>query len=129
MTTIEERMKILKMIEAGKITAEEGAKLLAALTEGRKAPGGSAASADANGSDARWFRVRVSDLATGRPRVNVNLPMGLVNAGLKLGARFAPDLELEQMEAIAQALKSGVAGKIIDVADEESGEHVEIYVE
>ena len=31
MTSVEERMKILKMIEEGKISAEEGTKLLAAL--------------------------------------------------------------------------------------------------
>ncbi|MFU8773886.1 MAG: SHOCT-like domain-containing protein, partial [Anaerolineales bacterium] len=34
MPTTEERMKILKMIREGKITAEEGAKLLTALGEG-----------------------------------------------------------------------------------------------
>ena len=39
MTSIEERMKILKMIEEGKISAEEGAKLLAALREARRGPG------------------------------------------------------------------------------------------
>ena len=40
MTSVEERMKILKMIEEGKISAEEGAKLLAALRDGgRRGPG------------------------------------------------------------------------------------------
>ena len=33
MANAEERMKILKMIEEGKISAEDGAKLLAALSE------------------------------------------------------------------------------------------------
>jgi len=37
MATTEERMKILKMVEEGKVSAEDGAKLLAALNEGRKA--------------------------------------------------------------------------------------------
>ena len=36
MATSEERLKILKMIEEGKINAEDGAKLLAALTDSRK---------------------------------------------------------------------------------------------
>ena len=35
MATTEERMKILKMIDEGKISAEEGAKLLSALSESR----------------------------------------------------------------------------------------------
>ena len=55
--------------------------------------------------------------------------MGLVDVGLKIGARFAPEIDAEQMDAINQALKSGLSGKIIDVTDEEDGEHVEIFVE
>ena len=128
MATVEERMKILKMIEEGKINAEEGAKLLAALADSRKTPPPSAGTA-LTGGEARWFRVRVTDLTTGKPKVNVNIPMGLVNVGIKMGARFAPGLEAEQMEAIAEALKSGAVGKIVDVTDEEDGEHVEIFVE
>jgi hypothetical protein len=127
MATVEERMKILKMIEEGKINAEEGAKLLAALAESRRTP--PPAGTALTGGEARWFRVRVTELATGKPKVNVNIPMGLVNVGIKMGARFAPGLEADQMEAIAEALKSGAIGKIVDVTDEEDGEHVEIFVE
>ena len=129
MATTEERMKILKMIEEDKITAEEGAKLLAALAESRKTPPPSSPALTGPGGEARWFRVRVTDLATGKTKVNVNIPMGLVNVGIKMGARFAPGLETEQMETIAEALKSGALGKIVDVTDEEDGEHVEIFVE
>ena len=39
MATSEERIKILRMVEEGKITAEEGAKLLSALSESRKPAG------------------------------------------------------------------------------------------
>ncbi len=127
MATVEERMKILKMIEEGKISAEEGAKLLSALTESRKSASG--AQAGTGTGDARWLRIRVTDTSTGKAKVNVNIPIGLVNFGLKLGARFSPDVDEEQMEALAEALKSGLSGKIIDVTDEDDGEHVEIFVE
>ena len=126
MATTEERMKILKMVEEGKISAEEGAKLLAALTQSRQPP---PPSVPVLGSEARWFRVRVTDLATGKTKVNVNIPMGLVNVGIKMGARFAPGLEGEHMEAIAEALRSGMVGKIVEATDEEDGERVEIFVE
>jgi hypothetical protein len=126
MATVEERMKVLKLIEEGKISAEEGAKLLAALAESRKTP---SITLGALAGEARWFRVRVTDLKTGKAKVNVNIPMSLVNVGMKMGARFAPNLEAEQMEALAEALKAGQTGKIIDVTDEEDGEHVEIFVE
>ena len=127
MATVEERMKILKMIEEGKISAEEGAKLLSALTESRKSASG--AQSGAGPGDARWLRIRVTDTSTGKAKVNVNLPIGLINVGLKLGARFSPEVDEEQMEALAEALKSGLSGKIIDVTDEDDGEHVEIFVE
>ena len=125
MTTSEERMQILKMIAEGKISAEEGAKLLAALNTGvrREGEGG------ARGGEPRWFRVRVTDLATGRPKVNVNIPMGLVNVGMKMGARFAPDIEGVDMNQLLEAIKSGQHGKIVDVTDEEDGERVEIFVD
>ncbi len=126
MATVEERMKILKMVEDGKITAEDGAKLLAALSDSRKTP---PASTIQPGGEARWFRVRVTDLATGKTKVNVNIPMGLVNVGIKMGARFAPGLDSQQMEVIAEALKSGAVGKIVEATDEEDGERVEIFVE
>ncbi|MBN1304525.1 MAG: hypothetical protein JXA13_08825 [Anaerolineales bacterium] len=125
MTTAEERMRILKMIEEGKISAEEGAKLLAALSEGR-----SSASAFPQGPGApRWLRIRVTDLSTGRSKASVQIPLTLVDAGMKIGAHFAPEVEGVDMANVMDALRTGMTGKIIDVVDDEDGEHVEIYVE
>jgi len=124
MTTVEERMQILKMIEEGKISAEEGAKLLQALS----AKSDKRKTAPIDG-EPRWLRVRVTDLDTGRNKVNVNIPMGLVNVGLKMGARFAPNVEGLNYEEIKEAIKSGAQGKIIDVVDEDDGERVEIFIE
>ncbi len=126
MASSEERMKILKMIEEGKLSAEEGTKLLAALSEkriptpprGPGMPGG-----------ARWLRIRVTDVRTGRSKASVQIPLELVDAGMKIGAHFAPEVEGVDMSNVMEALRSGVTGKIIDVTDEEDGEHVEIYVE
>jgi len=127
MATTEERMKILKMIQEGKITAEEGARLLAALRESRKIskPGPSSL----GGSNKGWLRVRVTDMATGRAKVNVNLPLGLMDAGLRIGAQYAPELHGLNLDQIIAEVKSGTSGKIIDVIDEEDGEHVEIFIE
>jgi hypothetical protein len=130
MATVEERMKILKMVEDGKVSAEDGAKLLAALDESRRGarptPPPPPPGTTANG---RWLHIRVTDIKNGRPKVNVNIPMGLVNVGLKMGAKFAPEVEGLDVQQIADAVNSGMTGKIIDVTDEEDGEHVEIYVE
>src|SRR3990172_10408870 len=104
MATVEERMKILKMIEEGKISAEDGAKLLAALAESRRTPSPTPGMT-LSGGEARWFRVRVTDLASGKPKVNVNIPMGLVNVGLKMGARFVPDVEGVDFTQVMEAIK------------------------
>jgi hypothetical protein len=124
MSLKEERMQILKMIESGTITADEGAKLLAALEEGAA----KGERSDSSGP-ARWMRIRVTDLKTGRAKVNVNLPMGLVNFGMKMGARFAPEMESMDLDEVMQAVKDGAQGKIVEVEDDEDGEKVEIYVE
>ena len=124
MATAEERLKILKMIDEGKISAEEGAKLLAALTESRK-PKNKPALRGAAGN-ARWLRVRVTDNFTGKTKATVNLPLRLVDAGLNIASQYAPDVAFDEL---IEAINSGVEGKIIDVMDEEDGEHVEIYIE
>jgi hypothetical protein len=114
------------MVAEGTITAEEGAKLLAALEPERKRE----TRADISGpSSPRWFRVRVTDLETGKNKVNVNLPMSLVEVGTRMGARFAPELEDMDFRDIIEQIKSGAQGKIVEVEDIEDGERVEIYVE
>jgi hypothetical protein len=55
--------------------------------------------------------------------------MGLVNVGLKMGARFAPELEGAQLDTVMEAIRSGQQGKIMDITDDEDGERVEIFVE
>ncbi len=121
MASNDERLQILKMIEGGQITAEEGAKLLGALEEPSKGEG-------RREGRPRWFRVRVTDLKTGKRKVNINLPIKLIDIGTKLGAKFAAPADLD-IEGIMQAIKEGAEGKIVDVEDEEDGERVEVYVE
>jgi hypothetical protein len=124
MATMEERMKILKMIEEGKLSPEDGAQLLSAL--GRKSalgiPGVSS-------GGAKWLRVRVTDLHTGRSKATVQIPLALMDAGMKIGAHFAPEIDGVNMDQLMAALRSGMTGKIIDATDDEDGEHVEIFVE
>ena len=126
-TTTEERMQILSMVAEGKITAEEGAKLLAALEPEKKAK--SVGRAAEGPSEPRWFRVRVTDLHTGKAKVSVNLPFGLLDVGMRMGARFAPELESIDLAQIIEQVKAGGQGKMVEVEDEEDGERVEIYIE
>jgi len=122
----EERAQILKMVSQGKVSAKEGSRLLAAIKppERQRSP--------ARTHDAfrgRWLRVRVLNMATGKTKVNVNLPMGLVNMGLRFGAQFTPGLADFDMDELVAAIEEGAQGKILEVENAEDGERVEIFIE
>ncbi len=125
MVSTEERMQILKMIEEGQVSPEEGAKLLRALSSGKKA----APRAVVTGPVARWFRIRVTDTITGRNKINVTIPLGLVNVGLRMGARFIPDTADVDVEELIEQIRSGAQGKIFESESSDEEEHVEIFIE
>lgn len=130
MATTEERLRILRMIDEGKLTAETGAKLLAALTTSREHERKTPTPPPTQSiGKARWLRVRVSNTRTGRQQVNVSLPIGLVDIGLQIGARFSPQLQDVRVNQLLQSIKEGATGKIIDVTEANDGNHVEVFVE
>ncbi len=128
MVTSEERMRILNLLQEGKITAEEASRLLSALTQTSKT-GSTNARPTASGRIPRQLRVRVTDMKTDRTKVNVTIPMGLVNMGLKMGARFVPNDVDVDIEEIKEAIATGQMGKLVDAEDHEGGERVEVWVE
>ena len=78
----------------------------------------------------RWFRVRVTDLRTGKSKTNVKIPASLADFGMKMAAKIAPkEVEGLDLNQLLAAVKSGTEGKLVDVEDEEKGEHVEVFVE
>ena len=119
----EEKLQILKMIQEGKITSENGVELLNALdtkdNEGLKKP-------------SKWLKVRVFE-GSDKAKVNVNIPLSLVDVGLKMATKFSPELKDSKLEEIdfkeiAELIKNGAEGKIVDI-ETENGEKVEIIVE
>jgi len=129
----EERKKILKMIAEGKITPEEGDRLLGALreTDGRS----------------RFMKVRVTDIVRNRTKARIDIPIGVIKAALKLGTLFkgvipegqkinvqGKEISLdgitpEMIESIITELGEGGKFTLADVHDDEKGEHVEVYIE
>ena len=129
----DEKLRILRMVEEGKISASEGISLLEALDRGRKParnPNRPALNAGSASGSPRWLRVRVTDLNSGRSKATVNIPFGLMDWGLRIGAQFAPEMGSYDLQELSRVLsEEGVEGKIVDVIDDEDGEHVEIYVD
>ena len=126
---IVDHQKLIKMVQEGKITPEEASKLLSALDGGSRPPGGPPPSDGKN----RWFRVRVTDMKTGKKRVNVNIPMGVVELGARMGMRFGerrmPDMGDFDLNEVLSAVRSGAEGKLVEADDEESGDHIEVFVD
>lgn len=133
MTAMEERLKVLKMVQDGKITPDDAAQILDALDVTSPATEKQVANSQAavnSSSSARWFRIKITDTDTGRPRVNVRMPITVVKAGLKMGMRFSsPDINGLNADQLSQFIDSGAIGQIVDVMDDEDGEHVEIFIE
>lgn len=117
----EERRKILNMVQEGKITADEAARLLDALRDQME-------SAQQRKRKPRWVRIRVTDVEAKRVRVNLTLPVGLVRAGLRAGGSIAGMEGLNTGE-LEEMLNRGEVGHILDMQDTVGGERVEIFIE
>lgn len=100
----EERRSILEMLAAGKITADEAERLLAAVEPRAAASGGGAgASSGATKLRPKYLRVVVeadetmTGLKGGPTVVNVRVPMQLLRAGVRL-AGLIPVQAHEQLD-------------------------------
>ena len=132
MASTEERMRILMMIQEGKISAAEGARLIEALEEISEPSAASSPPSPtsmSSGKKPRYLRVLITDTDSGKARVNVSLPVSLINSGMRMGARFAPEIEGLNMEDLNAWMNSGEIGQIVDIFDEEDGEHIEVFLE
>ncbi len=129
----EERKRILRMVAEGKLTPEEADELLAALESQERGEEREVSYSyefkAGTSRRPRWLRVQVTDTRTGKTRVNVNVPFKLVELGSKLGGRWVGDIGGVSIDEILAAVAEGENGKIVEVEDEESGEHVVVYVE
>jgi hypothetical protein len=140
-----ERRKVLEMLGAGKITADEAEQLLNRLSsaaEPENAATGEPASA-ADGAEAggkpkplRFLRVVVN--SPGRDGVNIRLPLGLVRTGLKLSTLLPGKvshrlsergIDLSHLGKLGdEALIAELAELQVDIADAD-GEKVRIFCE
>ncbi len=132
----EERLQILKMLEEGKISAEEASKLLEALKTSEATSDNGASQVQqawqTSPAKARWMRIEVKE--RNGDRVHIKLPLVVVKAALRMGGHFSmggfdsDELGPDVMAELEQALMEGESGMLIDVV-EEDGDHVQIFLE
>lgn len=134
------RKEILEQLAQGEIDANQAAELLNAASDAEQAdpppaaeapaPARNAGSAAPANTGKRWLRIHVSDLETGRNRVRVNVPLGLVQFGLKVGARFTDEVDSDLMHNVMDALRdTDITGTLVEVEDVDDNERVHIFVE
>ncbi len=138
------RMEILELLSNGKITAVEAASLLSDISTPEEAAPppppekspepasfkeAEPASEGENGPEPSWFRVRVSNLETGKNRVTVNIPVRMMKFGLKIGSRFSPEINNLDWNELTGMMRDMKTGMLVDVQDEESNEHVQVYLD
>lgn len=125
----EERMRILKMLEEGKISADDAAKLLAAVESGPKSKG---AAGGAPGSARKVLHVEIQGDGEEKPRVNVNVPLELIRVAMSLipkDARAKMEAKGIDLDNITQMIEDGVEGKIVEVEHEKKNGKERIVVE
>ena len=122
----DEKMMILKMLQEGKISAKEAAKLLESLDSGKKTASKKNERSTPKG---KFVRVVVTDSTTGKSTVNIRVPINLLRIANKFGGNFNLDIDGVTIDEIQDSVMDGQFGKIIDVFDDEDGEHVEVFIE
>jgi hypothetical protein len=111
-------MRILRLVQEGKVTPEEGAKLLESLGSGaeERTPGGN-----------KWVRIQIADHRG--DQVNLRLPIHL----LRLVSRFVPEGAINiggrplPYDELVRMVEAG-EGEIVHIADHR-GDQVVIRVE
>lgn len=136
------RKEVLQMLAEGTIDVNRAAELLSTASEEpaerrSEPPAPPAPDAPAQPEapvkpkrGGRWLRIHVSDLSTGRSRVRINVPLGLMRFGLRIGAHFTDELDDELARDVIAALEEGaIDGTLVEVENEEDNERVHIFVD
>jgi hypothetical protein len=121
MTT--DRADILNRLATGQISADEAAQLLRP-----SGPPSGTGKGTAN-LNRHWLHIRVTDLETGKQKVNVNLPLSWVEAGMRIGAQYRPEIADFDFDDLVAQIHAGAEGKLVEVEDLEDNERVEIFVD
>jgi len=137
--TSEERMQILKMIETGAISAEEGMKLLETL---EKSDGpGQGQPADRLPAQfkvitkkGKSLHVHVYEGDAVEPKVDVSVPLGLANAIKNLipqSAKAAMEVDGQpiDLDNIFDKIREGTNGTLLEVNDSVKKERVRIFID
>ena len=121
---MEDKKRILKMIEEGKITAEEAIKLLDVLDSNEKCDGIVKSEVvedddffdlknDGKGGKILFVRVKSDDGS----KVKINIPLEFIKIMGGIGSMYSKELEKYNIdiEKLMNAIDNGFVGRLVDV--------------
>jgi MFS family permease len=120
---VDRRLDIMEKLEQGSISAQAASQMLEKVDEGvwsRLSPAPPT-------SERRHMHIQISDLSSGLMKVDLRLPLGLVNTVLYAGGHLSSELDRydgDLTELIAQSAVQGTSHQ-----GEADGDHVELTVE
>ncbi len=119
------RMQVLDMIAEGKITAEEGARLLEALQGVSEKP--VKASPSPRIFSGQMVVIRVIDRVTGAITVNLRLPYSLISTARRLGAKVNTNDQRIDLEEVLDTIQANPGESTYRIDGE--NEIIEIMIE
>jgi hypothetical protein len=137
---MDERMRILELIESGEISAEEGARRLEAPAQAAGGPGASAAAPAVPVPQpalvrwlwrAHWLSVRVRQSDGPNIFVALPLPLGPIAWILRIARPFVPQLDETGADELLLAMRDEMRdGRplLVEVDEGEGGEQVQVYI-
>ena len=129
---MDEQLRILKMIEEGTITAEQGAELMSAMnTDPQELQ--TAAPKSRSSYDKKMFHILVS--STSGDKVKIQFPVGAIKKILKVTGKLPiPEKDLKgidltsMMDAVSECLDGEIEGDFVNV-EAADGTNVRIFVD
>lgn len=124
---MDEKLRILKMVEDGTVTAEQGAELMAALDA---VP---AEAALRSCYDKKMFHILVDDVSG--DKVKIQFPVGAIKKILKVTGKLPiPEKDLQgvdlsaMMDAVSECLEDEIEGDFVNV-ESADGTTVRVFVD
>ena len=129
---MDEQLRILKMIEEGTITAEQGAELMSAMnTDPQELQ--TAAPKSRSSYDKKMFRILVS--STSGDKVKIQFPVRAIKKILKVTGKLPiPEKDLKgidltsMMDAVSECLDGEIEGDFVNV-EAADGTNVPLFVD
>lgn len=128
----DEHLKVLDLLEKGNITSTQAAELITVLSSPpdfeKVQPADTARQVSAEKPRrAQWMRIRITELSTGKRKINLLLPIFFLKFGISFSEKRAITAEERDRLLMGKMFfKEAIIGKIVDTSDPDEDQRVEI---